>query len=206
MGIKKYPLFSFIRKTVRESKIKYQKNFESQEGEELFTVSRQGRPSIVSDELVTEIKAILHNLRISGGVISWKTVIAIGNGVLNSRYPEKLTKNGESVTLTSKWARGVLKSKRRGTTAKREMNPSFTWKRKIANAIFEHSIHNEMILNYDQSPLGFIYCAQQSNQCSVRADCHVDHCVKSVHIQCCSDPYFPTLGPNMDRYRVSLPI
>ena len=156
MGIKKYPLFSFIRKTVRDSKIKYQKNFESQEGVELFTVSPQGLPSIVSDELVTEVKAILHKLRISGGVISWKTVIAIGNRVLNSRYPEKLTKNGESVTLTSKWARGILKSKRRGTTAKREMNPSFTWKSKIANAIFEHSIHNEIILNYDQSPLGFI--------------------------------------------------
>ena len=42
------------------------------------------------------------------------------------------------------------------------MNPAlyeeltFTWKRKIANAILEHSIHNEMILNFDQTSLGFI--------------------------------------------------
>ena len=58
--------------------------------------------------------------------------------------------NDGSVTLTTKWARGILKSldwaKRRGKTAKREMNSAlyeelkFTWKRKIANP---------------QTPLGF---------------------------------------------------
>ena len=47
-----------------------------------------------------------------------------------------------------------------GTTAKREMNPplyenlSFSWKRKIASFIFEHRIHNNMVLNFDQTPLG----------------------------------------------------
>ena len=41
------------------------------------------------------------------------------------------------------------------------MNPalyeelSFSWKRKIANTIFEHHIHNNMILNFDQTTLGF---------------------------------------------------
>ena len=44
----------------------------------------------MSDELVTEIKAILHNLRVSGGTISGKIVIAIGNGVLSSGCPEKV--------------------------------------------------------------------------------------------------------------------
>ena len=113
---------------------------------------------MVSDEIVTEIKAILHNLCVSGGAVTRKTVIAIGDGVLSSRCPEKLAKNGGSVTLTTKWARGILKSldwvKRRGTTSKREMNPAlyeeltFSWKRKIANVLFEHSI-------FDQTPLGF---------------------------------------------------
>ena len=96
---------------------------------------------MVSDELVTETKVILHNLRASGGVITQKTVIATGNEVLISRYPEKLTKNSGSVTLTTKWARGILKSldwiKRRVATAKRKMNPalydkfSFTSKKKM---------------------------------------------------------------------------
>ena len=76
-----------------------------------------------------------------------------------------LKENVESITLTTKWARGVLKSlhwvKRRYTTSKREMNPAmyeeltFSWKRKIANAVFEHKIQKEMILNFDQTALGF---------------------------------------------------
>ena len=40
--------------------------------------------------------------------------------------PRKVGKNGGSVTLSTKWAQGILKSlywvKRHGTTAKREMN------------------------------------------------------------------------------------
>ena len=61
--------------------------------------------------------------------------------------------------------RGVLKSqdwvKRRYITTKREINPAlykkstFSWKRKIASAIFEHKIQKEMILNFDQTALGF---------------------------------------------------
>ena len=41
------------------------------------------------------------------------------------------------------------------------MNPvlyeelTFSWKRKIANAIFEHKIQKEMILNFDETALGF---------------------------------------------------
>ena len=165
---KKYPQFSFKRETFRDWKIKYQKNFESQEEVEFFTVLWQGRPSMVTDELVTKIKAILHNLHVSGRAISRKTVVAVGNGGLSSRCPETLTKNGVSVTLntkTMKWAWGIWKSldwgKRRGTRTKRKMNSAFykeltfTCNRKNANAIFKHSIHNGMILNFDQTLLGF---------------------------------------------------
>ena len=69
--------------------------------------------------------------------------------------------NGGSMTLTTNWASGAMRSldwvKRCYTTAKREKNPAlyeeltFSWKRKIANAFFEH----KMILNFDQTVLGF---------------------------------------------------
>ena len=118
----------------------------------------------MGDELTTEVKSILHNLRISGRAVTRKTVIAIGNGVLKVRCLEMLEENDGSITLTTKWARGVLKSldwvNRRYTTAKKEMNPalykelSFSWKRKIANAIFENKIQKEIILNFDQTSLG----------------------------------------------------
>ena len=89
----------------------------------------------------------------------------MGNGVFASRCPEEMSANGEKINLTVKWARGILKSvnwvKQRGTTAKRTMNPTlydelaFTWKKKIAEKIFKHKIHNDLILNFDQTPLGF---------------------------------------------------
>ena len=90
--------------------MKYQKAFESNEVGNFFALPRQGRPSKMSDELTTEVKSILHNLRVSGGEVTRKTVIAIGNGVLKARCPEMLEENGGSITLTTKWARGVLKS------------------------------------------------------------------------------------------------
>ena len=51
--------------------------------------------------------------------------------------------------------------KRKGTTAKRKMNPGFyekfvfTWEKKIAEAVFEHKIRSNFILNLDQTPLDF---------------------------------------------------
>ena len=51
--------------------------------------------------------------------------------------------------------------KRRGTTVKRTMNPAlydeldFTWQKRIAEKVFEHKIRNDLILNFDQTPLGF---------------------------------------------------
>ena len=56
----------------------------------------------MSDELTTEVKSILHNLRVSGGAVTRKTVIAIGNAVLKARCPEMLEENGGSITLTTK--------------------------------------------------------------------------------------------------------
>ena len=127
-------------KEIRDWKVKYQKAFESNEVENFFALSRQGRPSKMSDKLTTEVKSILHNLRVSGGAVTWKTAIAIGNEVLKARCTGMLEENGGSITLTTKWARGVAKSldwvKRRYTTSKREMNLAlyeeltFSWKKK----------------------------------------------------------------------------
>ena len=49
--------------------------------------------------------------------------------------------------------------KRTGNTAKREMDPAlydeliFTWKNKIAEAVFEDKIPNDLILNFDHTTL-----------------------------------------------------
>ena len=121
---------------------------------------------MVSPELLVEIKTILQNLRTAGCSISRKTVISVGNGVLDAKCPEMLRKNGGPISLTTKWARGIIKSmdwtKRRGTTAKREMNSalydelSFSWKKDIASLILQHDIPEELIFNLDQTPLALV--------------------------------------------------
>ena len=50
----------------------------------------QGRPSLLSDELMAEVKVILNNLRTSGCAISLNVVISVGNGVLLAKCPEKM--------------------------------------------------------------------------------------------------------------------
>ena len=81
---KKYPDYSFKRETVRDWKVKYQKTFESNKVGIFFALPRQKRSSKMSDELTTEVKSFLHNLRVSGGAVTRKTLIAIGNGVLKT--------------------------------------------------------------------------------------------------------------------------
>ena len=164
MSIKKVTQFSFKRETVREWKIKYQKKFESQEGVGFFTVPRQRRPSMVSHKLVTEIKAILYNLRDGGGAVSLKTVIAIGNGVMSSGCSEKLTKKGGNVTFTIKWARGIPKllgwMKRGGKTARREMILVLYEEENNYQCYFR--THHEMVLKFDQRDLDLL---RPSNLC-----------------------------------------
>ena len=126
---------------------------------------QRGKPTLISEELSTEIKQILSNLRVAGCSISRKVVISVGNGVLASRCLEKMSRNGGKINVTVKWARDILKSmnwvKRRGATAKRTMNPAlydelaFTWKKKIAEKVFERKVHDDLILNFEQTALGF---------------------------------------------------
>ena len=68
--------------------MKYQKVFESNEIRNFFALPRQGIPSKMIDVLTTEVKSIMHNLRLSGGAVTEKTVIAIDNWVLKVRCPK----------------------------------------------------------------------------------------------------------------------
>ena len=99
-GKKNYPDYEFKRETVR--RFKYQKKHNVDPTSIPF--SRAGRPSLLSETLTTEIKVILENLRISGCAITRKVVIAIGNGVLASKCPDKMSRNGGSIELSIKWA------------------------------------------------------------------------------------------------------
>ena len=90
-------------------------------------MKKVARMPLVLDEMLTEIKSIHSNLRLSEAVTTRKMIITVGNSVLSALCPEKMAKNGGSIKLSNKWARNVLKSLdwlKRGTTTKKEMNPA----------------------------------------------------------------------------------
>ena len=111
-GDKKYPEYKFKRETVRDWKFKYKKYCKenSNSSQSLFTMPQRGKPALMSEELSTGIKQTLSNLRVAGCSISRKVIISVGNGVLATRCPEKMSRNGGKINLTVKWARGILKS------------------------------------------------------------------------------------------------
>ena len=84
-----------------------------------------GRPPLGPDEMLTKIKSIISNLLFirSSNYAKMAVLIAVRNGVLSARYPEKVAKNGGSITLSTKWAQNVLKlldcGKWRGTITKK---------------------------------------------------------------------------------------
>ena len=124
---------------------------------------RKDRPNLLDDEFLVKVKDVVTRVRMTGGVISKKMVIAIGTGVIKVNCPSKLKDFEGCITLTEGLARGALKSmewsRRKGTTGKIESSNQFlveeklTSQRRIASIIEEHDIPKERILNLDQTPL-----------------------------------------------------
>ena len=108
---------------------------------------RKGRPNLLDDKFVVNVKDVVNGVRMAGGVISRKMVIAIGTGVIKSNCPSKLKDFGGLIALTEGWARDVLKSigwsKRKGTTGKIKPSKQFLleekliYQRRIASIIEE---------------------------------------------------------------------
>ena len=73
---------------MRDWKTKGQKKFWNNGETEFLRLPWSGRPSMTSDEIVTEVKGNLHNACVTGKANTRKTVIEIGNGALISRCPE----------------------------------------------------------------------------------------------------------------------
>ena len=71
---------------------------------------RRGRPNLLPDELMLKVKDVITGVRLAGGVISRKMVMAIGTGVVKANCPPKLKEFCGHIVLTEGWARNVLKS------------------------------------------------------------------------------------------------
>ena len=93
-------------------------------------------------------------------------VINIGPGVVKANEPNLLKEYGGPLELTEDWARNVLESvewiKRKGTTGKTEPSDGFlaeekfTLQRAISTAFLENDTPRDLIINLDQTPLGYV--------------------------------------------------
>ena len=100
------------RETVRNWRNKYRETYLAEEAacssqDHIATAiwKRPGRPGMLNE---VKLKHILNNLRTAGCAISRKVVISVGNGVLQSKCPDKMRKNGGNITLSIKWSRGLI--------------------------------------------------------------------------------------------------
>ena len=126
-------------------------------------IAKKGRPNL---ETLAKVRDAITKTRLTGGVISRKMVIAIGNGVIKANSPSSLKKYGGHIELTDGWARHVLESMKRtkgkGTTGKVEPSQQFldeeklTFQRNISTINEDHDIPKDLILNLDQTPLSYV--------------------------------------------------
>ena len=89
---KKYTRFTFLRTSVNNWK-KKEKN-----GVNYTLKQGSGRPNLLSDELLGKVKDIIVGTRATGGVISRRMVIAIGNGVVKANDAGRLKKYGGHIS------------------------------------------------------------------------------------------------------------
>ena len=65
---------------------------------------RKGRPNLLDDEFLLKVKDVVTGVRMAGGVISRKMVVAIGTGVIKANCPSKWKDFGGLIALTEGWA------------------------------------------------------------------------------------------------------
>ena len=85
----KYPQYTFVRISVNN----WKKKIEKDKKQNIVTViAKKGRPNLLDDETLAKVRDGITGIRLAGGVISPKMVIAIGNGVIKANSPSSLKK------------------------------------------------------------------------------------------------------------------
>ena len=81
---------------------------------------KRGRPSLLSEDVTSDIKRYITTLRDAGGVVNTRIVLAAATGILQRKDPSILRCNGGHIDLQKSWAKYLLKKmdfvKRRATT------------------------------------------------------------------------------------------
>ena len=110
-------------------------------------------------------------LRLKGAPVSASVINSVAKGIILANDSSLLTENGGPISLSNDWARNILyrmdkegrkMTRRMATTSKIPVSPGLLketkldFQRKIKGIQSRHSIPDELILNFDQTPLSYV--------------------------------------------------
>ena len=132
---------------------------------------KQGRPSLLPEELMKKSIDIIKALRLKAAPVSYSVMAAVARGVVISHDRSLLVENGGHLKFSDNWAKQILYKVmkdgkkmvvRMGNTASMPVDPAILsevkldFQRKIKHVYEEHNIPDDLILNFDQTPLAYI--------------------------------------------------
>ena len=132
---------------------------------QLLPVKHVGRPLLLGQDVEDNAKKIIHQIRLSGGVINNSVVIGIITGILRGTDSSLLLENGGPIHVDKEVARRLLSRmqfvKRRGTTKAKVRPADFQSLQSqflddIRTVVMFESIQAELILNWDHTGLNYV--------------------------------------------------
>ena len=159
------------KQTVFEFKKAYENLKSSQQDVTKIDSKNSGRPKLLPEDLMKKTIETVQSLRLKGAPISSSIINAIAKGIVIANDRMLFVENGGHLSFSDSWARNICnemerngkKMKRRmATTYKIPVAPAFLeeekfkFQRNLITLVKKHKIPEELILNYDQTPLSYV--------------------------------------------------
>lgn len=118
-------------------------------------------------EFDADVIDYVKSLRNSGAIVNRQIVMAGARGIIKNKASHLLVENGGHVNIERSWAESFLRRvgyvRRKGTKAARKLPFDFeeqkiTFLSDVRDIISEHSIPEQLVLNFDQTNIMIIPC------------------------------------------------
>ena len=132
---------------------------------------KRGRPALMPEDLMKKTITLVEALRLKGAPVTASVINSIAKGVVIANDRSILIEYGGYLSLNSDWGKNVLyrmekegkkMTRRCATTSKLPVAPGIIsevkldFQRKIKAAQSKHDIPDDLIINFDQTPLSYI--------------------------------------------------
>ena len=138
---------------------------------EKMTKKKQGRPTLLPEEIMTKTTNLVKALRLKGAPITSQVINSVARGIIEANDRSILIENGGYLTLNHQCGRNVLyriardgkkMTRRKGTTEKIPVSPGLlkevklNYQRQIKLLQSWNDIPDDLIINFDQTPLSYV--------------------------------------------------